>query len=78
MRILRSYDTGETVTMDVLRKQKHVSVTWKVPDRDERFFRMAPRAHEEPSWFRVTPDIRQRIEIPKMRIRDIIRTSRVI
>jgi hypothetical protein len=78
MRILRSYDVGETVTLDVLRKQRHVAVSWKVPDRDERIFRMTPRAHEEPSWFRIAPDIRQRIQIPFMRIRDVIRTSRAI
>jgi len=63
MRILRSYDPGESVTLDVLRKQKHVNVAWKVPANDERHFRMAPRMHEEPSLFR---------------IRDVIRTTRVI
>ena len=63
MRILRSYDVGETVTLDVLRKQRHVAVTWKVPDHENRKFRMAPRMHEEPSRFRV---------------RDVIRTSRTI
>jgi len=63
MRILRSYDVGETVTLDVLRKQRHVAVTWKVPDHQNRKFRMAPRMHEEPSLFRV---------------RDVIRTSRAI
>jgi hypothetical protein len=56
MRILRSYDAGESVTLDVLRKQKHVSVTWKVPEENERHFRMMPRMREEPSWFRVTPN----------------------
>jgi len=63
MRILRSYDPGESVTLDVLRKQKHVNVAWKVPANDERHFRMAPRMHEEPSLFT---------------IRDVIRTTRVI
>jgi len=69
MRILRSYDEGESVTLDVLRKQKHVNVTWKVPSNEERHFRMMPRMHEEPSWYRVTP---------KLRIRDVIRTTRAI
>lgn len=36
MRILRSYDEGETVTLDVIRKQKRMSVTWKVPEREGR------------------------------------------
>lgn len=55
MRILRSYDEGESVTLDVLRKQKHVSVNWKVPSNEERHYRMMPRMREEPSWFRIAP-----------------------
>jgi len=69
MRILRSYDTGETVTIDVLRKKGHVNVTWKVPDEERRYRNLMPRMREEPSWFRVAP---------KIRIRDVIRTSRAI
>ena len=77
MRILRSYDIGETVTLDVLRKQKHVTVTWKVPEEGRRFFR-TPRMREEPSWFRMAPRMRQRVELPMFKIRNLIRTSRVI
>src|SRR5882672_4573321 len=69
MRILRSYDAGESVTLDVLRKQKHVSVTWKVPSNEDRHFRMMPRIREEPSRFRVAPHLK---------LRDGIRTTRVI
>jgi len=69
MRILRSYDAGESVTLDVLRKQKHVSVTWKVPSNEDRHFRMMPRVREEPSRFRVAPHLK---------LRDGIRTTRVI
>jgi C-terminal processing protease CtpA/Prc len=69
MRILRSYDTGETVTLDVLRKKGHVNVTWKVPDEERRYRNLMPRMREEPSRFRVAP---------KMKIRDVIRTSRAI
>jgi len=78
MRILRSYDAGESVTLDVLRKQRHVNVTWKVPENDERHFRMMPRMREEPSWFRVMPKLHQRMEIPAIKLRDVIRTSRAI
>jgi len=63
MRIIRSYDPGESVTLDVLRKQKHVSVTWKVPEHEKGIFRRTPRMHEEPSLYR---------------FRDVIRTSRAI
>jgi C-terminal processing protease CtpA/Prc len=54
MRILRSYDVGETVTIDVQRKQHRTTVTWKVPDQ-ESHFRMMPtprRMREEPSALR--------------------------
>src|SRR5574341_1921350 len=68
MRILRSYDPGETVTIDVLRKQKRVTVSWKVPEGEDRYFRFAPKMREEPSWFRVQPKV----------IRDVIRTTRAI
>jgi membrane-associated protease RseP (regulator of RpoE activity) len=78
MRILRSYEPGESVTLDVMRKQKRVNVTWKVPENDERHFRMIPRMHEEPSRFRVAPKIRSQIEVPVWKIRDVIRTTRVI
>ena len=72
MRILRSYDVGETVTIDVLRKRSHVNVTWKVPDHERSFFKMAPRMREEPSRFRM------RTMLPAMRIRSVLRTSRMI
>jgi C-terminal processing protease CtpA/Prc len=60
MRILRSYDTGETVSIEVLRKQKRTTLSWKVPESEERFH-LAPgtrRMREEPSRFRIAPKIR--------------------
>jgi len=72
MRILRSYDVGESVTLDVLRKRSHVNVTWKVPDRERSFFRTGPRMREEPSRFRVMP------KIPAIRLRNVLGTSRAI
>jgi hypothetical protein len=78
MRILRSYDPGETVTLDVLRKQKRVSVTWKVPESDKRFFRRTPGDGEQPSWFRLPSTVLPRIEVPVWKVRDVIRTTRAI
>ena len=48
MRILRSYETGESVTIDILRKQKRTTIAWKVPEREERRFRRqrAPEREE--------------------------------
>ncbi len=46
MRILRSYEKGETVSIEILRKQKRLTVAWKVPAREDRFMRMH-QEHEE-------------------------------
>ncbi|HKA58424.1 MAG TPA: PDZ domain-containing protein [Gemmatimonadales bacterium] len=74
MRILRSYDPGDTVSIDVFRKQKRVTVKWSVPEEEDHFYRMMPRTpREEPSWFRLMPRMRREIQIPKIEIRDVIR-----
>ncbi len=39
MRILRSYEPGESVTIDVLRKQKRVSLSYKVPEARHSWWR---------------------------------------
>jgi PDZ domain len=78
MRILRSYDPGDTVTINVLRNKKTATVTWVVPENEDHFYRMAPRMREEPSWFRLMPRQRLEIEIPQIKIRDGIRTTRAI
>lgn len=78
MRILRSYDAGETVTMDVLRKQKHVNVSWKVPDESRRYRNLIPRMREEPSVYRVAPKIRSMLEGQQIKLREVLRNTRVI
>jgi len=78
MRIIRSYDPGDTVSVQVLRKKKAMTVTWVVPEQEDNFYRAAPRMHEEPSWFRVMPKVElPDIELPAMKIRDI-RVTRAI
>ncbi len=73
MRILRSYDAGETVSIEVQRKQKRTTLTWKVPESNEHFKYMMPRARtrmrEEPSRFRynVVPKIRVAPVLAKVR-----------
>jgi len=61
-----------------VRKQRHVAVSWKVPERANTMFRRTPRMHEEPSGFRVMPKLRQRLDGPNMKVRDVIRTTRTI
>ena len=79
MRILGSYDSGDTVAIAVLRKQKQTTVRWIVPEREDHFYRMAPEMREEPSWFRLLqPRLRQEIRIPSGRIREVVRMYRTI
>jgi len=44
MRILRSYEAGEAVKIEVLRKRSRQTVTWTVPERDH--YRMMPRQRQ--------------------------------
>ena len=75
MRILRSYDSGETVSIDVLRKQKRTTLSWKVPDEESRMNRVFERTRrpggEEPSGYKL------RTEVP-LRLKTALRTARVI
>ena len=43
-RILRSYDAGETAKIDIVRKQKKLTISWKVP---ERGWKWTPRSREK-------------------------------
>ena len=54
MRILRSYEKGESVSIEILRKQKRMTLTWKVPAREDRFMRMHEEheGHEDQSGLR--------------------------
>src|SRR5947208_3399492 len=56
MRILRSYEKGETVSIEILRKQKRMTVAWKIPAREDRFFRMHEdheESEDQSGWRRV-------------------------
>ena len=51
MRILRSYESGETVSIELMRKQKRLTVAWKVPEPEARHMRLR-RGREEQSHYR--------------------------
>src|SRR5213592_3627501 len=51
MRILHSYEKGETVSIEILRKQKRMTLSWKVPAREDRMMRMH-KEHEDQSGLR--------------------------
>ena len=57
MRILRSYDTGETVNIEIMRHQKRQTISWKVPNPQERgrMLRSRDRVRNEEGAFRVPP-----------------------
>lgn len=58
MRILRSYDVGETVSIEIMRHERRQTVSWIVPRPENRWkqFR-TPRGHGEPGVWRVNPDV---------------------
>lgn len=47
MRILQSYEEGDTVKFDVMRHQRRSTVTWIVPDHEMRY-RVAPQRTRRP------------------------------
>jgi S1-C subfamily serine protease len=54
MRILRSYEPGESVSIDIMRKQKRMTLTWKVPETGARRMRheLERKVREEQSSLR--------------------------
>lgn len=60
MRILRSYDTGETVNIEIMRHQKRQTLSWKVPSPEARDrMRVRPRVRGEEGAYRVEPDLQR-------------------
>src|SRR5256886_3064692 len=53
MRILRSYEAGETVSIELMRKQKRLTVAWKVPEPGARPIRRPHRDEEQRHYRRV-------------------------
>src|SRR5204862_157305 len=54
MRILHSYDTGESVSIEVMRHQRKLTLNWTVPSEERHMTpgRRRPGARGEPSVFR--------------------------
>jgi S1-C subfamily serine protease len=67
MRILRSYEAGETVSIDVMRKQKRVTVSWKVPDEERSFMRSRERTprpeRQDQSRYKVRAQIKRGLRL---------------
>ena len=77
MRILRSYEPGESVSIDVLRKQKRMSLAWKVPDAGEHRMRheLERKMREEQSSLRQL--LRQQQDEARRLLRRVTRLQRV-
>jgi len=86
MRILRSYDAAETVSIEIMRKQKRMTLAWKVPEREDMMRvrpSRAPRHNErgEASYYRLMPKVQTRAlagAMAKVRARMRVHTLRAI
>jgi len=47
MRILRSYQSGEAVKLDIMRQKRRSTLTWTVPDEERMLNRMRPRERNQ-------------------------------
>src|SRR5438477_4656186 len=77
MRILRSYESGESVSIDILRKQKRMSLAWKVPEAREHRMRheLERKMREEQSSLRQL--LRQQQDEARRLLRRVTRLQRV-
>jgi len=77
MRILRSYEPGESVAIDILRKQKRMSLAWKVPEAGEHRMRheLERKMREEQSGLRQL--LRQQQDEARRLLRRVTRLQRV-
>ncbi len=58
MRILRSYDAGETVSIEIMRHQRRQTISWTVPEAERSWPRpRTPRGRGEQSFWRIEPEI---------------------
>jgi S1-C subfamily serine protease len=63
MRILHSYEKGETVSIEIMRKQKRLTVAWKVPTRDDHSVRVREQREEQSAWRRL--QLRRRLHVQR-------------
>lgn len=80
MRILRSYDTGESVSIEIMRHQKRQTISWTVPEADRGWRRSrTPRPRGEQSMW-IGPDgsmeqMRRALEQTLDQSRQLVRQS---
>jgi membrane-associated protease RseP (regulator of RpoE activity) len=75
MRILRSYDAGETVAIEIMRHQRRQTLSWTVPQPSDGWRRMrAPRSERgEQSFWRVPEGARSGLDALRQRLSERLR-----
>jgi hypothetical protein len=67
MRILRSYDTGEAVSIEILRHQRRQTLSWTVPEQSERSWYRTPQGRSRergmPSVWKIQPGSRMKLRV---------------
>ncbi len=67
MRILRSYDTGEAVSIEILRHERRQTLSWTVPEESERNWYQTPpgrrRERGQPSFWKIQPGSRMKVRV---------------
>ena len=77
MRILRSYDAGETVSIEIMRHQKRTTISWTVPDENRRWrVRAAPRERGEQSMWIVPNESTEQLRVLQQDARRALEQSR--
>lgn len=75
MRILRSYDAGETVSIDIMRHQKRSTISWTVPD-ENRGWRVRQRPKGEQSMWIFPNESRDRVLEAQADARRVLESAR--
>jgi hypothetical protein len=57
MRILRSYDVGENVSIEIMRHERRQTLSWTVPQREGLWRHRGPRGQGEQSFWWVQPGV---------------------
>lgn len=81
MRILRSYDSGETVSIDIMRHERRQTLSYAVPQAGTHWKLRSPRGPGESSFWMVEPEalgaatraVRQQLEQAQRSMRDAVR-----
>jgi PDZ domain-containing protein len=78
MRILRSYDAGETVSIEIMRHQRRSTISWTVPDENRRWrVRAAPRERGEQSMWILPNESTEQLRVLQEDARRAAESARV-